>query len=293
VIITSEEMDRNDDGLTPPPSGSIVLAKNTFDLKGRYYIVTGGTQGLGRRIAIRIAENGAEGITICGRNKEKGQKVKEELLKLGVKHVIFVEADLAIPDQARNVVHVAKSFPNGRLDGLINAAGIATRGNLEDTTVELWDHLFNVNVRAQFILTQEVSRVMKSNNKGGSIVNISSIAAHTGGPFIMAYSAAKGALNILTKNNAVELRSHKIRVNSINMGWSLTDGENELQAKEKSDENWIEKADKSHPFGRLLRADDIANVVGFLLSDAGSMITGTNIDVHPELVAGALPGTVG
>eukprot|EP01088_Endostelium_zonatum_P008110 TRINITY_DN20705_c0_g1_i1.p1 TRINITY_DN20705_c0_g1~~TRINITY_DN20705_c0_g1_i1.p1 ORF type:complete len:310 (+),score=99.44 TRINITY_DN20705_c0_g1_i1:72-932(+) len=284
--------EKGEDGLQAPPAGSMVLAKNSFDVKGRYFIVTGGTQGLGKRIAVRLAENGAEGITICGRNDDKGQKVKKLLEELGVKNVAYVKADLTKEEDARAVVVEASRIGQGRVDGLINAAGSSPRATMAQAKVEDWDNAFNLNVRPQFILTKEASELMKQRGKGGVVVNISSINALCGMPSLVGYSAAKAALNCLTKNNAMELQEHKIRVNAINLGWALTEAEDELQTKEKG-ENWLEKAENNHPNGRLLRADDIANVVGFLISDAASMITGTIIDVHPEMITGALPKTVG
>jgi len=205
--------------------------------------------------------------------------------------VEFIEADMLIPDDCRRVVAQAvKRFE--RVDGLVNCAGDTTRGSLETTTVELWDKLMNTNLRAPFILSQEISKHMKEKKIMGSIVNISSIASHTGAPFIMTYSVTKAALNTMTKNNAMELRPWRIRVNSINMGWTYTDNEDILQTKQKGGD-WLEKAEEKHPFGRLLRSDDITNTVLFLLSDGASMISGAVIDVHPEFIAGMMPDTVG
>merc|ERR1719222_1002484 len=118
----------------------------------------------------------------------------------------------------------------GHVDGLVNAAGITDRGNLMNTTVEMFDKQFSVNTRAPFLLTQSISKHMIAKKARGAIVNISSVAAKGGAPFIMAYSASKAALNVLTSNNAAELAPHGIRVNAINMGWTYTDNENALMA---------------------------------------------------------------
>eukprot|EP00997_Jenningsia_sp_PLL12_P010896 NODE_8295_length_416_cov_43.356948_g7426_i0.p1 GENE.NODE_8295_length_416_cov_43.356948_g7426_i0~~NODE_8295_length_416_cov_43.356948_g7426_i0.p1 ORF type:complete len:125 (-),score=30.01 NODE_8295_length_416_cov_43.356948_g7426_i0:41-385(-) len=100
------------------------------------------------------------------------------------------------------------------------------------------------------------------------------------------------ALNALTKNNATELAPHGIRVNAINMGWTLTDNEDALQRSEKGDD-WLQKAETGKPFGRILRPVDIASTVGFLLSDASLMMNGSLIDLHPESVTGMLPADLG
>jgi NAD(P)-dependent dehydrogenase (short-subunit alcohol dehydrogenase family) len=172
----------------------------------------------------------------------------------------------------------------GKVHGLVNAAGITDRGTLEDTTVELWDRVFNINVRAPFILTQDVVKMMKRNNSGGSIVNIISDTSHGGAPYIMAYSAAKGALATLTKNNAHALRFDHIRVNGVNMGWTLTPHEEMVQKGMGKGDNWLEEAEAQMPFGRLLRPYDIAYIVTFLLSDQAEMVTGSVIDYNQNVI---------
>merc|ERR1719271_2018915 len=126
----------------------------------------------------------------------------------------------------------------GRVDGLVNAAGTTERGNMMDTTVEMFDKQFDTNTRAPFLLSQAVAKHMIEKKSRGSIVNISSIAAKGGAPFIMAYSASKTALNTLTQNNATELSPHGIRVNSVNMGWTFTDNEDALMVA-KGGPNWL------------------------------------------------------
>merc|ERR1719352_77563 len=115
----------------------------------------------------------------------------------------------------------------------------------------------------------------------GSVVNISSIAAHGGAPFITAYSASKAALNVLTQNNAAELAPHGIRVNSVNMGWTFTDNEDALMTKLRG-ADWLRKADATLPLKRLLRPVDVACTVCFLLSPAAEMMTGNTLDLHPD-----------
>jgi NAD(P)-dependent dehydrogenase (short-subunit alcohol dehydrogenase family) len=242
-------------------------------LDGRVLVVTGGTQGLGAAIARRAAELGAAGIVLCGRHRERGEAVRDEL---GC-DAIFVEAELADVESCLAVVPACdERF--GRLDGLVNGAGLSSRGTLDDTTPELWDRLFAVNARAPFLLMQQAARLMRRGGRGGSIVNIITMASHGGEPVLTAYSASKGALATLTRNAGYQLQPDRIRVNGLNIGWTATEGEDRVQAAAGQGAGWLEDADAGRPFGRLLRPDDIAPMVTYLLSDAAAMITGSVID---------------
>jgi NAD(P)-dependent dehydrogenase (short-subunit alcohol dehydrogenase family) len=243
-------------------------------LDGRVVVVTGGTQGLGAAIAARAAELGAAGVVISGRDAERGAAVCERLAA----EALFVAAELADPDACRGVI-AACDARFGRLDGLVNAAGLSSRGTLDDTSVELWDRLFAVNVRAPFVLMQAAARVMRRVGQGGSIVNVITMASHGGEPALTGYSASKGALATLTRNAGYQLQPDRIRVNGLNIGWTATEGEHAVQTAEGSAADWLEAADASRPFGRLLRPDaDIAPMVTYLLSDAAAMVTGSVID---------------
>lgn len=252
-----------------------------IDLTGKICIITGGTQGLGKGIALHLAQQGAAGLVICGRNVHNGEASAKEIQELGCS-CEYVPADLTQEADCRKVAQRCdQTF--GTVHGLVNAAGITDRGSLEDTTVEAWDRIFQTNVRAPFILTQEVVGIMRREKTPGSIVNIISDTSHGGPPYIMAYSASKGALATLTKNNAQALRGDKIRVNGINMGWTLTPHEDQVQ-KALAGENWLTDAEAQQPFGRLLRPADIAALVGYLLSDQAEMMTGSLIDFNQNVI---------
>merc|ERR1711981_872203 len=151
----------------------------------------------------------------------------------------------------------------------------------------MFDKQFNVNTRAPFLLTQVISKHMIEMKSRGAIVNISSIAAKGGAPFIMAYSASKAALNVLTANNAAELAPHGIRVNSINMGWTYTENENALMVA-KGGPDWLAAADAGLPMKRLMRPVDVACTALFLLSPASAMTTGNCYDLHADTALGLL-----
>jgi NAD(P)-dependent dehydrogenase (short-subunit alcohol dehydrogenase family) len=241
-------------------------------LDGQVVVVTGSTQGLGAAIATRVARLGAAGVVVTGRDAERGAQVRD---RLGT-DALFVAGDLAREDDCRALIAAcAERF--GRLDGLVNAAGLSSRGTLDDTSVELWDLLFAVNVRAPFILTQEAARLMRRAG-GGSVVNIVTMASHGGEPVLTAYAASKGALATLTRNLGYQLQPDRIRVNGLNIGWTATAGEHVVQTGTGQPADWLAEADAGRPLGRLLRPDDIAPAVTYLLSDAARMVTGSVID---------------
>jgi NAD(P)-dependent dehydrogenase (short-subunit alcohol dehydrogenase family) len=245
-------------------------------LDGKVVIVTGSTQGLGAAIARRAVLLGAAGIVITGRDEQRGRAVCADLEADGAA-ALFVAAELADPDAGATIVGTcADRF--GRLDGLVNAAGLSSRGTLDDTGVELWDRLFAVNARAPFLLIQQAARVMRRAGRGGSVVNIITMASHGGEPALLGYSASKGALAIITRNAGYALQPDRIRVNGLNIGWTATEGEHRVQTGVGQRRDWLAQADASRPFGRLLRPDDIAPMVTYLLSDAAAMVTGSVID---------------
>lgn len=227
-------------GLNPP------LSTPHLSVAGRVFVITGGTQGLGKEIARLLKDQGAAGLVLVSRSRNKGTAACSELNGDGCK-CVWVQADLSKAEDASSVIPKAAQVMNdvAPISGVVNAAATTARGNLFTTTADDFDSQMNINVRAPFLITQAAAKNMiESCVQGASIVNIASCAAHGGAPFIMAYSAAKAALVVLTKNNAAELAPHKIRVNAINMGWTVTDNENEIQQVEHAEGlHWLQSAD--------------------------------------------------
>ena len=255
-------------------------------IKGKFALVTGGTQGLGAAIAKNFAENGAEGIITIGRKEEKGKEVAKKIQEETGCKVIFVKTDLPNVQECRNAVSIAKkNF--GKLDVLVNAAGITDRGNIVNTSEELFDKMIGTNVKGPFFLIQETVKIMIDQEIHGSIINIGSVSALTGQPFISAYCTSKGALATLTRNTAFALLNNKIRVNQLNIGWMASDGEHEIQTKyHGAPEDWLKDAAKEQPFERLLDPNEVAKAVTFLASDDSGMMTGSVVNFDQSVWGG-------
>jgi len=252
-------------------------------LDGRIAVVTGGTQGLGEAIATDFAQRGAKGIVICGRNSDKGRAVAERLGKRGCK-AEFVNADLSVMADCAKVVAAADRV-FGRVDILVNAAAITDRGTIFDTSPQLFDTMFAVNVRAPFFLMQDTLKIMHRESIRGSVVNILSMSAHGGQSFITAYCASKGALATLTKNVAFGVMRHGIRVNGLCIGWMDTPGEDRImRLYHGAQDGWKEDAEAKLPTGRLLKVDEVARAVAFLASDQSGLMTGSIIDFDQSVL---------
>lgn len=246
-------------------------------MHGKVAVVTGGTQGLGAAIAALFAERGAAGIVTCGRNEAKGRAKTGAIAAATGGSVHFVQADLGkTEDCARVIAEADRLF--GRIDVLVNAAGDTSRGTILDTTPETFDAILAVNTRAPFFLMQGAIKVMRREGTFGAIVNISSMSAMGGQPFIAAYCASKGALDTLTRNTAYALLRNRIRVNGLNIGWMASEGEDRIQREHHgADPNWLEAAAAQQPTGRLLNPAEVARAVAFLSTDESGMMTGATI----------------
>ncbi|RUU32602.1 SDR family oxidoreductase [Mesorhizobium sp. M6A.T.Ce.TU.002.03.1.1] len=254
-------------------------------LDDKVVLVTGATQGIGRAIAETLAHSGAGGLLVTGREPVRGAEVAAALSEIGTP-TAFVAADLAdTTAPARLVEECVGHF--GRIDALVNAAGLTNRASFLDAGLDDWAALFAVNARAPFFLMQAAIAQMIKQGHGGAIVNILSINAHCGSPELAIYSATKGALATLTRNAANAHRFDRIRVNGINVGWTDTPAERFMQAETLGHgPGWLDAANASQPFGRLLAADEVANLAVFLLSDASGPMTGALID-QEQWVVGA------
>ena len=250
-------------------------------------VITGATSGIGRGIAECFAGLGSH-VLVHGRDKTDGLETVRRVRAAG-REAEYFDGDLTSEEVCRSLIRLAVERFGG-LDVLVNNAGDTGRGDLEHIPVARWDTIHAVNVRAPFILLQEAIPHMRARG-GGAVVNIGSILAHGGEPKLGAYSVSKGALMTLTKNAALLLNRDRIRVNQINVGWTLTEGERRVKREEEGkDEDWIEEAIATRPFGRLLTPVDIAYAAAYFASDESECVTGAVLDLE-QFPIGTLPNS--
>ena len=246
-------------------------------LQDKVLLVSGGTQGVGAGIVRAAVREGAS-VAFTGRRSAAGQALADELAGPAVADPIFVQADLSDAAQATSSVQTAVDH-FGRIDCLVNAAGLTSRGTLLDTDADLFDAHIAINLRAPFLTMQAAVRDMTGRKAAGTIVNIISMASHGGQPYLAPYSAAKAGLAGATRNAAFAHRWDRIRINGVNIGWTATEGEDAIQRQfHDADDSWLKEAGRGVPMGKLGQVDEIADFVVFLLSDRSGVVTGSIID---------------
>ena len=251
-------------------------------LSGNVVIITGGNGGIGEGIAIMCAEEGAN-VVIIGRNKEKNERVLSRLNIIGGGKPMAIQADLNNEEEIKGFIStVADEY--GRIDTLVNNAGIF--GNtkeipqfakpFEQITVEEWDMIMAMNVRAAFLCCKHVAPVMKAQKKG-SIINVSSTTAWLGAPMFLHYGASKGALLTMTKGLAISLAPFNVRVNSLCPGQVMTDSSLSMKATREEVADQIKNK-------QLLQIattpEDMGGIVVYLASDESRIVTGQAFGVN-------------
>ncbi|MEJ5913936.1 SDR family oxidoreductase [Pseudokineococcus sp. 1T1Z-3] len=257
-------------------------------LDGRVVLVSGGTQGVGAAIAREAAREGAD-VVVSGRREDVGQAcvaALEPLLAPG-RSASFVRADVAVVAEALASV-AAVVQRHGRVDCLVNAAGLTSRGTLLGTTPELFDAHVAVNLRGPFFTMQAAVGDMVRRGEPGTVLNVISSSELGGQPYLAPYVAAKAGLAGLTRNAAHAHRHDRVRVNGLDIGWTQTEGEDATQrAFHGAGDGWAREAGAGLPMGRLTQVDDVAPVAVLLLSDRSGVVTGSVLD-WDQNVLGAL-----
>lgn len=249
-------------------------------LRGKVIVITGAASGIGRACAEMAQAEGADHLVLSDVNATELALVARAL------QAEAVVADLADPAGARGIVAAAMAR-FGRVDGVINAAGLTTRGSVATGSPEVWDHLFAVNARAPFLLMQAAIMAMLARGSGGSIVNILSMNGYCGAPDLAIYAATKGALTTLTRNAARAHMADHIRVNGINLGWVRTEAEDHMQTHILGrGPGWHDEAAARLPLGRMVSAVEAARLAIYLLGQGSVPMSGSIVDLE-QFVAGA------
>ncbi|PHQ78759.1 MAG: short-chain dehydrogenase [Coxiella sp. (in: Bacteria)] len=238
-------------------------------LQDKVVLITGSTQGIGAASARACVEAGAK-VMLHGRNEERAKELCAELGK----NTAYCIKSLTDADTAPYIMgEVLKKF--GRLDVLVNNAGIFPRNDISSLGDENYDQIMTVNLRTPLFLCKEAVEVFRTQPTKGCIVNIGSINAHVGQSDLLIYSISKGGLMTMTRNLGDSLAKEGIRVNQLNVGWTVTDTEHALKMSEGLPEHWESLVPKMFaPTGKLMHPEDIAKHVVFWASDSSAPVTG-------------------
>jgi NAD(P)-dependent dehydrogenase (short-subunit alcohol dehydrogenase family) len=250
--------------------------KMNISLKDKVIVVSGGTKGVGKDTVIKAAKIGAK-VVFSGRDKNAAKNIIEEVIKINGE-ADFVETDLSNPEDCEKLFQRAVT-KYGKIDGFLNYAGVTDAASLLETTPELIDKIFDINVRAAILCSKLAIKEMIKNN-GGSIVLIGSPHAWAGEEDRVAYACSKGSIITLSNHISKHYAKYNIRSNYITMGWTPTEGELQLRKNQGISETELrEMAGKVLPTGRMTEVEEITSSILFLLSDNSNMVSGSNIRI--------------
>lgn len=246
-------------------------------LEGKTIVISGGTKGVGKGVALECLKAGAN-VVIGGRDEKSATEIIERSTESSGS-AIFVKTDLHSTKDCQNLFDVTmERF--GRVDGFLNYAGITPAAALTECSEELFDEIFDIDIKAAFFCTQHAIQAMKQNG-GGSIILVGSTHAWRGEKDRTAYACAKGALLTLANHIAYHYAVDNIRCNYLVMGWTPTEGEIALRKSQGiSVECLHELASAAIPLGRMTEVADIVPGILYLLSDYSSMVTGTTLRIN-------------
>lgn len=257
-------------------------------LKGRTALVTGASRGIGRAIAVALAEEGADVAVNYMASEAAAQDVAQHISKMG-RRAILARADVSdYPDTFRMAQNVLAEF--GRLDILVNNAGIIVRGaSVTSVAIGDWDRVLGIDLTGVFLVSRFALMEMVRVKRGGSIVNVSSVSGILGDANLAPYNAAKGGVNLLTKNMALDYASHGVRVNAVCPGRIATPMP---RSRLRPGEDWdavLAQWGRNIPLGRVGRPEDVAHAILFLASGEAEWITGATLVVDGGSTVSHLP----
>jgi glucose 1-dehydrogenase len=247
-------------------------------LTGKVAAVTGGDQGIGRAIAERLAQEGAD-VAICYRKNKDGADEVVGRIAAGKRRAAAFQADVGkVSDGQRFIEQAVATL--GKIDILVNNAGLEKRADFWDVTEDDFDAVMNVNLKGMFFITQAVVRHLQKTGRPGKIINISSVHEELPFPHFASYCASKGGIKMLTRNLSIELAPSKITINSIAPGAIETP----INTKLLNDPVKLNELLGNIPLGRLGRPEDVAGIASFLASEESDYVTGTTFFVDGGLL---------
>ncbi len=247
-------------------------------LEGRIVLVTGGDQGIGRGIALRLAQEGADIAIGFRSNKQGADDTATEIQKLGQK-CVAIQGDVGkVEDGQKLVAEAIRQL--GRIDILVNNAGLERRADFWDVTEQDFDLVLNVNLKGVFFITQSVVRHLMETKRPGKIINISSVHEELPFPHFASYCASKGGLKMLTRNLSIELAPLGITINNIAPGAIETP----INTKLLNDPVKLNELLGNIPLRRLGKPEDVAGMAAFLASSDSDYVTGTTFFVDGGLL---------
>ena len=250
--------------------------RNNTDRRSKVAVVTGSSKGIGRAIVLAFAKsNTYSGIVVNARKRDEAERVAKEVEDVGNCDSIAIIADVSQEaDCIRLIDEIVKHY--GRIDVLVNNAGIQQEVPFEDTSIEVWQKIIAVDLTGPFVCSREaVKHMLNQTPKGGCIINISSVHQIIPKPHYVPYATSKAGIEMMTKTMALELAHDNIRVNAVAPGAIETDMNQEL----KEDKAELSKVLRRIPLQRIGTSEEVANMVEFLASDKASYVTGSTFFV--------------
>lgn len=243
-------------------------------MQNKVAIVTGASSGIGRATALRFSNEGYSVIAV-GRNETELNSLRDYAVGFDGEVKPHL-ADLTELSQVeRLVTDTVDNFR--RIDVLVNSAGIIGNGSIEDTKLDDWDKMMDINVRSVFCLMQKCVPHLEETE--GNVVNVSSVAGNRSFPNVLAYCVSKAAIDQLTKCSALELAPKKIRVNAINPGVVVSNLHKRGGMSEEDYQTFLENSQNTHPLGRVGEPAEVADLIYFLASEKARWITGVNYEI--------------
>lgn len=246
-----------------------------MEFAGKVVLITGSSSGIGAETALRFAKLGAQ-LVLTGRNVAALEKVAKCCKDINEKEPLVMNGNIEDEQHVKNLVECTiKNFD--RLDVLVNSAGVLELGSIENTSLEQYDRVFNINVRSVYNLTmQAVPHLVKTK---GNIVNVSSVNGIRSFPNVLAYNMSKAAIEQFTKCVALELATKQVRVNAVSPGVIITELQKRGGLDEKAYAAFLERSKTTHALGRPGEPEEVADAITFLASEKASFITGVSIPV--------------